>query len=67
MIQDITLGQYFPISSVIHRLDPRIKLALTFVLIIFVFVASSAVSTLLVVAAAVKLTWHRQVRKIHPK
>ncbi len=55
MIQDITLGQYFPISSVIHRLDPRIKLALTFVLIIFVFVASSAVSTLLVVAAAVTL------------
>lgn len=26
MIRDITIGQYYPQSSVIHRLDPRVKL-----------------------------------------
>ena len=26
MLKDITLGQYFPGNSVIHRLDPRAKL-----------------------------------------
>ena len=26
MLKDITLGQYFPGNSVIHRLDPRTKL-----------------------------------------
>ena len=26
MLKDITMGQYFPGSSVIHRLDPRTKL-----------------------------------------
>ena len=31
MIKDITIGQFFPGNSVIHKLDPRIKLVLTFV------------------------------------
>jgi len=26
MIRDITIGQYYPAESVIHRLDPRVKL-----------------------------------------
>ena len=30
MLKDITLGQFFPGSSVVHRLDPRTKLLLTF-------------------------------------
>ena len=25
MIRDITLGQYYPVDSVIHRMDPRIR------------------------------------------
>jgi len=41
MVRDITLGQYFPGKSLIHRLDPRIKLVLTFVYIIVIFVASN--------------------------
>ena len=41
MLKDITIGQYFPGSSVIHRLDPRIKIVLTFVLIISLFTAGS--------------------------
>ena len=26
MIRDITIGQYYPAKSVLHRLDPRVKL-----------------------------------------
>lgn len=37
MIRDITIGQYYPVDSVIHRLDPRVKLTGTFVFIISLF------------------------------
>jgi energy-coupling factor transport system permease protein len=43
MLKDITIGQYFPGGSVIHRLDPRIKIGLTFVLIVCLFVANNMV------------------------
>ena len=33
MITDITLGQFFPAKSPIHRLDPRAKIILIFALI----------------------------------
>lgn len=38
MIRDITLGQYYPAKSVIHRLDPRIKLTGTLAYIIGLFI-----------------------------
>lgn len=41
MIRDVALGQYFPGSSLIHRLDPRVKITLTFVFILFIFIASN--------------------------
>ena len=37
MIRDITIGQYYPGKSVLHRLDPRMKLIITFWLIITIF------------------------------
>ena len=37
MIRDITIGQYYPADSVLHRLDPRIKLIVTFWLIVVIF------------------------------
>lgn len=37
MIRDITLGQYYAASSVIHRLDPRVKIAGTFVYLVMLF------------------------------
>ncbi len=40
MIKDITIGQYFPGKSVVHRLDPRVKLGLTVLYIVMLFVAS---------------------------
>ena len=39
MIRDITLGQYYPAKSVIHQLDPRVKLVATMLYIISLFVA----------------------------
>ena len=37
MIRDITIGQYYPAYSVIHKLDPRVKLLGTVVYIVTVF------------------------------
>ena len=49
MITDIALGQYFPGRSVLHRMDARVKLVLTFVCIIFLFVADNFESLALMV------------------
>lgn len=39
MLKDITLGQFFPGDSVVHKMDPRVKLILTAVFIIMLFTA----------------------------
>ena len=44
MLKDITLGQFFPGESVIHRLDPRTKLIALVAYIVALFVAKSWVS-----------------------
>ena len=44
MLKDITLGQYFPGNSPIHRLDPRTKLILLVVYIVALFLAKSWIS-----------------------
>ena len=41
MISDITLGQFFPGYSVIHKLDPRTKIILSILFIITVFIAKN--------------------------
>lgn len=38
MIRDITLGQFYPANSVLHRMDPRAKLVGTFVFILSIFI-----------------------------
>lgn len=40
MLKDITLGQYYPVNSVLHRLDPRTKLFGTMIFIISLFIAN---------------------------
>lgn len=37
MIRDITLGQYYPGRSIIHKLDPRVKIFATFIYLIMIF------------------------------
>lgn len=52
MLKDITLGQYFPGNTVVHRLDPRTKLVLVIVYIITLFMAEGWFSYSLIVVAA---------------
>ncbi len=47
MIKDITLGQYLPGNSVIHRLDPRTKLLMTVSFMAVLFVLNSILSLLI--------------------
>lgn len=47
MIKDITLGQYFPGTSVLHKLDVRMKIILTCVYMVALFVAQNAWGLLL--------------------
>ncbi len=41
MIRDITLGQYYPADSILHKLDPRVKLVTTIVFLIALFLNDS--------------------------
>ncbi|MGI6189208.1 MAG: energy-coupling factor transporter transmembrane protein EcfT [Clostridiales bacterium] len=41
MLKDITIGQFFPGQSSIHRLDPRVKIIITFVFIVIIFFVRS--------------------------
>ena len=50
MLKDITLGQYFPGNSVVHRLDPRTKLIMLVLYIVALFCAVSWVSYAVVFA-----------------
>lgn len=53
MLKDITLGQYYPADSILHKLDPRVKLSGTMIFIISLFafhsVSSYLVATLFLV------------------
>jgi energy-coupling factor transport system permease protein len=55
MLKDITLGQFFPGDSLIHKLDPRVKLILTIVYIAIIFTAKTAASYIAVALFAVCL------------
>ncbi|MBE7034857.1 MAG: energy-coupling factor transporter transmembrane protein EcfT [Ruminococcaceae bacterium] len=44
MLKDVTLGQYFPINSPLHRLDPRTKIVLLIFLIVAIFMANNIAS-----------------------
>lgn len=59
MMKDITLGQYYPADSVIHKLDPRVKLVGTIVFIISLFLFRSVSCYILataVLAALIKVS-----------
>lgn len=59
MLKDITLGQYFPGNTIVHRLDPRTKILMTVLYIVALFLAEWFVSygvMLAALAAAVALS-----------
>ena len=54
-LKDVTLGQYFPGNSLIHRLDPRSKLIFTVLYIVVIFLCKHLVSYGLVLATLLVL------------
>lgn len=52
MVRDITLGQYMPGKSAIHRLDARSKILLLIAYIIFIFVAKNYMALMLITMAS---------------
>ena len=50
MLKDITLGQYFPGNTLVHRLDPRTKIIFIVLYIVSLFQAQSWLGYALVVA-----------------
>ena len=58
MLREITLGQYYPVDSVIHRLDPRVKLLSTLLFLISLFITDNFIGYVVAVIflfACVKL------------
>ena len=47
MMRDITIGQYYPAASVIHALDPRVKLMGTLILFVVLFGTNNFIGYLL--------------------
>ena len=64
MLKDITLGQFFPGNSCVHRLDPRVKLVLMVAYIVLVFLVKGFIGYG-VLAAFIVLT--AALSKIKPK
>ncbi len=56
MLKDITLGQYFPGNSLLHRLDARMKILLMLAFVVFVFFANNVSSFLYLLFIVVILT-----------
>ncbi|MBD9097511.1 MAG: energy-coupling factor transporter transmembrane protein EcfT [Ruminococcaceae bacterium] len=50
MLKDITIGQYYPGTSPVHRLDPRMKIILTVLYIVMLFAAANPVGLLVGIA-----------------
>ncbi|MBQ8879676.1 MAG: energy-coupling factor transporter transmembrane protein EcfT [Clostridia bacterium] len=57
MISDITLGQFFPGYSVLHKLDPRTKIIIAILSIVAIFFANNPITFLLITIIAVILIW----------
>ena len=55
MIRDITLGQYFPGASFLHRMDPRAKILLLVVYVVTLFLAQSVAAYLLLILSTALL------------
>ena len=60
MLKNITIGQYFPGNSFVHRLDPRTKLLLTLGLIVVVFLSQGFLGF---AACLAMCCWRRACRR----
>ena len=64
MIKDITIGQYIPGESFIHKLDPRTKILIAFLFIISLFIVDKFVGYVFIVAFLALVVY---VAKISPR
>lgn len=48
MVRDITLGQYMPGRSIVHRLDARSKILMLLAIIVFIFIANNYMALMLI-------------------
>ena len=55
MFRELTIGQYYPGESIIHRLDPRVKLMGALIFIVSVFLASNVFSIMVVTAFLISI------------
>ena len=55
MLKDITIGQFFPGNSLLHKADPRVKIILALTFIVAVFLAGCASAYILLGAFTVML------------
>ena len=72
MLRDITIGQHFPGTSLVHRFDPRMKLVLTILYIVLLFAASNPLGLALSIAfligmyAVAKIPFKLILRSLKP-
>ncbi len=57
MLKDITLGQFFPGESLVHKLDPRVKIVLTIAFIVTLFLAGGPVSYAIAAGFLLLIIW----------
>ena len=65
MLKDVTLGQFFPGHSPIHKLDPRTKILLATLFIVAVFVANNPAAFLLIRFLHFLLTKMSRAKKVY--
>ncbi len=59
MFKNLTIGQHYPVESPVHELDPRVKIIMTFVFIVSLFLIESFITYLVVgafLALAIKIS-----------
>ena len=59
MLENISIGQYYPAESILHRLDPRVKISILLVYVIIVFLARGFLGYMLLtgfIVAALQLS-----------
>lgn len=61
MLKDISFGQYYPAQSVIHSLDPRVKLLISIAYIVFLFLVKTFIGFLPLVVFIVLAVWLAKV------
>lgn len=61
MLRDITIGQYYPAESVLHKLDPRTKLMATLIYVVSLFVFRGLAGFVAVTVALCLVIWLSKV------